>query len=53
VIAEGDWILDLGPEGGNGGGRIVVQGSPWTISRTPDASHTARILSAFLADRAK
>jgi excinuclease ABC subunit A len=51
VIAEADWIVDLGPEGGDGGGRIVAQGSPWTIIRDPGASHTARILAEFLAER--
>jgi excinuclease ABC subunit A len=53
IIAEADWILDLGPEGGDGGGRIVAQGSPWTVIRQPRASHTARILSEFLAHRTK
>jgi len=50
VIAEADWIVDLGPEGGAGGGRIVFQGPPEAAA---DArSHTARVLSAFLAERA-
>jgi excinuclease ABC subunit A len=51
VMAEADWIIDLGPEGGAGGGRVVAQGSPETVARKPDKSHTARILSEFLAER--
>jgi excinuclease ABC subunit A len=51
VMAEADWIVDLGPEGGSGGGRIVAQGSPETIVRKSAASHTARILGSFLAER--
>jgi excinuclease ABC subunit A len=64
VIAEADWILDLGPEGGDAGGRIVAQGSPADIVRTFPSlarrgggeadgvvrSHTAPILSEFLAE---
>jgi excinuclease ABC subunit A len=53
VIAEADWIVDLGPEGGKGGGRIVAQGSPWNIAEAPQLSHTARILSEFLAQRTR
>jgi excinuclease ABC subunit A len=51
VMAEADWIVDLGPEGGDGGGRVVALGSPGTIVRDPAASHTARILAEFLAER--
>ena len=51
VIAEADCVIDLGPEGGDGGGRIVAQGSPRQIVRTPERSHTARILAEFLAER--
>jgi excinuclease ABC subunit A len=51
VMAEADWIIDLGPEGGSGGGRIVAQGSPESIVRKPAASHTARILGQFLEER--
>jgi excinuclease ABC subunit A len=51
VIAEADWIIDLGPEGGAGGGRIVVQGSPETVARSRGRSHTARVLRPFLAER--
>ena len=51
VMAEADWIVDLGPEGGSGGGRIVAQGVPEAIARRPGKSHTARILGGFLAER--
>jgi excinuclease ABC subunit A len=49
VIAEADWILDLGPEGGEEGGRIVAQGPPAAVARA--RSHTARFLKRFLAER--
>jgi excinuclease ABC subunit A len=51
VIAEADWIVDLGPEGGSGGGRIVVQGPPERIARATSKSHTARVLAPFLEER--
>jgi excinuclease ABC subunit A len=51
VMAEADWIVDLGPEGGSGGGRIVAQGSPENIVRKAAGSHTARILGSFLDER--
>ena len=47
VIAEADWIIDLGPEGGDAGGRIVVEGSPERVSRHTK-SHTGRYLGKFL-----
>ena len=50
VMAEADWIVDLGPEGGSGGGRIVAQGSPESIVRK-NGSHTAKILGSFLEER--
>jgi len=49
VIAEADWIIDLGPEGGDGGGRIVAQGAPEAVARRRHGSHTARALAEFLA----
>ncbi len=51
VMAEADWIIDLGPEGGDGGGRIVAQGAPDSITRKPEKSHTAKILAEFLLER--
>jgi excinuclease ABC subunit A len=50
VIAEADWLIDLGPEGGDGGGRIVAQGTPEQCAASRD-SHTADYLRAFLRDR--
>ncbi len=49
IIADADWIIDLGPEGGDAGGRIVAQGAPQDIAKHPDRSHTARVLAGFLA----
>jgi excinuclease ABC subunit A len=51
VMAAADWIIDLGPEGGDGGGRLVAQGSPEAILGKARKSHTARFLSEFIAAR--
>jgi excinuclease ABC subunit A len=47
VIKTADWLIDLGPEGGSGGGKIVVEGSPEKIIESP-ASHTGRYLKNVL-----
>ncbi len=43
VIKQADWIIDLGPEGGDAGGRIVAEGTPEALARNPD-SYTGRFL---------
>ncbi|WP_298358151.1 excinuclease ABC subunit UvrA [Rhodoblastus sp.] len=52
VIKTADWIIDLGPEGGDGGGQIVAQGPPEAILREP-ASHTGRFLKEALERRGR
>ena len=51
VIAEADWMIDLGPEGGAAGGRIVAPGTPAAVARRAKRSHTAAHLAPFLARR--
>src|SRR5205085_9850080 len=51
VIKTADWIVDLGPEGGDGGGMVIVEGSPEVVAKTRD-SHTGRFLAPLLGDRA-
>jgi excinuclease ABC subunit A len=53
LIADADWILDLGPEGGDAGGRIVAQGPPEAVARVKSVSHTAKVLKEFLAQRGR
>jgi excinuclease ABC subunit A len=48
VIKTADWIIDLGPEGGNGGGEVVVEGTPEKVAKTPD-SYTGQFLERLLA----
>jgi len=52
VIKTADWVLDLGPEGGDGGGVIVASGTPEEIAESP-ASHTGRFLKPILARHPK
>ena len=47
LIAEADWVIDLGPEGGDGGGRIVAEGAPEEVAQNR-RSHTGRFLRSFL-----
>jgi excinuclease ABC subunit A len=48
VIKQADWVVDLGPEAGDAGGRVVVQGTPDTVAAEP-ASHTGRYLRPLLS----
>ncbi|MEA3356585.1 MAG: excinuclease ABC subunit UvrA [Candidatus Bipolaricaulota bacterium] len=50
VIKTADWIIDLGPEGGEGGGRVIATGTPEQISRNPN-SYTGQWLSRYLKER--
>jgi excinuclease ABC subunit A len=47
VIKTADWVIDLGPEGGEGGGRIVAQGTPEEVAACP-GSHTGKFLKRLL-----
>ncbi len=47
VVKTADWIIDLGPEGGSGGGRIVAEGTPEQVAEIPE-SHTGRYLRPML-----
>ncbi|WP_405482476.1 excinuclease ABC subunit UvrA [Streptomyces anulatus] len=51
VIKTADWVVDMGPEGGNGGGLVVAEGTPEQVASVP-ASHTGKFLQSILdADR--
>jgi excinuclease ABC subunit A len=50
VIKTADWVIDLGPEGGEAGGQIVAQGPPETVAQCP-ASHTGQYLASTLGRR--
>jgi Excinuclease ATPase subunit len=47
VIKTADWIIDLGPEGGAGGGDIIAEGTPEDVADHP-TSHTGRFLKPIL-----
>ena len=46
VIKNADWIIDLGPEGGDQGGQIVAAGTPEQVAKT--GTHTGRFLQKFM-----
>jgi excinuclease ABC subunit A len=48
VIKTADWIIDLGPEGGAGGGTVVVEGPPEVVAGTPE-SYTGQFLGRLLS----
>ena len=47
VVKSADWVVDLGPEGGDGGGKVIVEGSPDHVAKTPE-SQTGRFLASLL-----
>ena len=49
IIKEADYIIDLGPEGGDEGGEVVAKGSPVEILANPNGSHTACCLKKYIA----
>ena len=55
VIKTADWLIDMGPEGGSGGGRVVIAGTPEEVAERADevGSHTGRFLRPLLAGAAK
>jgi len=48
IIAEADWLLDLGPEGGTGGGKLVIEGTPEQVMKVRSKSHTGEVLHEFM-----
>ena len=47
VIRCADWVIDLGPEGGSGGGLVIAEGTPETVAQSA-SSHTGRFLAEIL-----
>ncbi|WP_404347973.1 excinuclease ABC subunit UvrA [Phycicoccus jejuensis] len=52
VIKSADWLVDLGPEGGSGGGRVIAEGTPEEVAALEE-SHTGRFLAPILAKTAR
>jgi len=50
VIKQADWVIDLGPEGGEAGGELIAAGTPEQVAET-EASFTGRFLRGVLAPR--
>ena len=48
VIKTADWVIDLGPEGGDGGGQVLAEGTPEDVAKCK-ASHTGQYLRTVLA----
>jgi excinuclease ABC subunit A len=48
VIKTADWLIDMGPEGGDGGGRVVAVGTPEEVAQSAE-SHTGRYLKRLLS----
>jgi len=51
LMAQADWIIDMGPEAGDGGGRVVVAGPPAHVAARESRSHTGAALAPFLRER--
>ena len=47
VVKSADWLIDLGPEGGDGGGRVIAEGTPEHVAKT-EGSHTGAFLAPIL-----
>ena len=52
VIKTADWIIDLGPEGGDKGGRVIAQGTPEKVARARE-SYTGQYLAPYLGIKAQ
>jgi excinuclease ABC subunit A len=50
VIKTADWLIDMGPEGGNGGGEVVAVGTPEQVARV-ERSHTGKFLAEIFKKR--
>ncbi len=53
VMAEADWIIDMGPEAGDGGGKLVAEGTPAQVMKLAKRSHTGAALVEFMKDRTR